>query len=159
TRQSYGKWHAKGTFDEHEQRFSRSLRPCDLVVGNERLPVDEEAIVIREEGDLEVVAREREDRVLRLPETHRHELGAVPLVAPEDVVTQIPGSRPGSTATGLLDVLEIRVGVLALRPAAPRTRNHTRFNAPPRRRISQLRPRPIRTRPHRRSALAPRQPR
>lgn len=108
-------------------------------MGNERLPVDEEAIVVREKGDLDVVARERADRVLRLPEAHRHELGAVPLVAPEDVVTQIPGSRPSSTATGLLDVLEIRVGVLALGPAAPRAGNHMSFNASPRRCISHER--------------------
>src|SRR5262245_5161705 len=108
-------------------------------MGNKRLPLDEEAIVVREEGDVDVVARERADRVLRLPEAHRHELGAVPLVAPEDVVTQIPWSRPSSTATGLLDVHAIRVGVLALCPAAPRAGNHMSFNASPRRRISQPR--------------------
>src|SRR5262249_11157601 len=99
-------------------------------MGNERLPVDEEAIVVRVEDHLEVVARERADRVLRLPEAHRHELGAVLLVTLEDVEAQVPGSRPGSAAAGLFDVLEIRVGVLALGPAAPRTGDHTRFKRP-----------------------------
>ena len=81
------------------------------------------------EDGLEVVTRERADRVLRLPEAHGQELGAIAVVSPEDVEALVAGSLPRSASAGFLDVFEKRVGVLTLRPASPGASDHTSFNA------------------------------
>src|SRR5512133_1782831 len=102
-----------------------ALRPCDLVMRDEALSIDEEAIgVLVEHGLVEVVACECADGVQRVPEAHRHELGAVAVLPAQDVVAAVAGRLASRAPAGALHVVQVCVRVLRPSPPAPRSGDH-----------------------------------
>ena len=111
------------------------LRPCDLVVGNERLPVDEEAIVVQKATSMLSPVNARIASCDSRGSSSRTRCGLLGRVGGRSNPNSRESTeqaRPPVSST----VLEIRVGVLALGPAAPRAGDHMSFNASPRRCIS-----------------------
>src|SRR5512133_2152391 len=108
-----------------------ALRPCDLVMRDEALSIDEEAIgVLVEHGLVEVVACECADGVQRVPEAHRHELGAVAVLPAQDVVAAVAGRLASRAPAGALHVVQVCVRVLRPSPPAPRSGDHADATGP-----------------------------
>src|SRR5207302_7010461 len=97
----------------------------ELVVRDGELALDEEALVLRvEDGDLDVLAGEALDGLQRLPEGERHELGALAFVVAQDPGAPVTGCRAIFGDSRSLEILDVGVGVLAARPAAPGAGDH-----------------------------------
>jgi len=94
------------------------------------------AVVVRREqrlrlrwddGDLGIGAGETGDRVERLPQCDDRELDQAdsgPLCPSQDVRTTVAGNRGKVRESLLLQVGDVRVGVLRARPSAPHPGNH-----------------------------------
>ena len=94
------------------------------------------AVVVRREqrlrlrwddGDLGIGAGETGDRVERLPQRDDRELDQAdsgPLRASQDVRTTVAGNRGKVRESLLLQVADVRVGVLGARPSVPQPGNH-----------------------------------
>jgi uncharacterized protein len=80
-----------------------------------------------DDGDLGIGAGEAGDRVERLPQRDDRELDqadAASLCASKDVGTAVAGNRGELRERLLLQVGDVRVGVLGARPSAPHPGNH-----------------------------------
>jgi len=103
----------------------------DSEVFDRGLPVDEVPVILGiEDGPVDVISSEFDDRISTVPEADRQKLSTATIWSADDVCALIPRRCPVIDDAGAEDVLGVCVGVLWASPTSPGSHDH--WNPPAR---------------------------
>src|SRR5207249_8345623 len=97
----------------------------DVVMRYGRLELEEELLVFRiVHGTLRIRACEAADRIERFPECDQEEMSHIPVRSPEDNPALVAWRVAVLLESGVLEHLEVRIGLRCRRHSVPRPRDH-----------------------------------